>query len=107
MAGLHPLTNLTGIDVILLMVKGASLSVVIIAIGIGAHKLANVLDSSSTIQAVARQPAFGVNRDDRRGIGHKRDSRVIIDIHAGGLCGVQIDDFHSGKSFRSGRLAPS
>ena len=107
MAGLHPLTNLTGIDVILLMVKGASLSVVIIAIGIGAHKLANVLDSSSTIQAVARQPAFGVNRDDRRGIGHKRDSRVIIDIHAGGFGSVEIDDFHSGKSFRSGRLAPS
>ena len=107
MAGLHPLTNLTGIDVIHLVVKRAGLSVVIIAIGVGTHKLANVLDSSSTIQAVARQPAFGVNRDDRRGIGHKRDSRVIIDIHAGGFCGVQIDDFHSGKSFRSGRLAPS
>ena len=107
MAGLHPLTNLTGIDVIHLVVKRASLGVIIIAIGVGAHKLANVLDSSGTIQAVARQPAFGVNRDDGRGIGYKRDSRVIIDIHAGGLCGVQIDDFHSCKSFRSGRLAPS
>ena len=107
MAGLHPLTNLTGIDVIHLVVKRASLGVVIIAIGIGTHKLANVLYSSSTIQAVARQPAFGVNRDNRRGIGNKRDSRVIIDIHAGGFGSVQIDDFHSGKSFRSGRLAPS
>ena len=107
MAGLHPLTNLTGIDVIHLIVKGASLSVVIITIGVGTHKLANVLDSSSTIQAVARQPAFGVNRDDGRGIGNKYNSRVSIDIHAGGLCGVQIDDFHSSKSFRSGRLAPS
>ena len=107
MAGLHPFTNLTGIDVILLMVKSAGLSVVIIAIGVGTHKLANVLDSSSTIQAVARQPTFGINRDDRRGIGHKRDSRVIIDIHAGGFGSVEIDDFHSGKSFRSGRLAPS
>ena len=107
MAGLHPLTNLTGIDVILLIVKGASLSVIIIAIGIGAHKLANVLDSSSTIQAVARQPAFGVNRDNRRGIGNKYDSRVSLDIHAGGFGSVEIDDFHSGKSFRSGRLAPS
>ena len=107
MAGLHPLTNLTGIDVVHLVVKGASLGVIIIAIGVGTHKLANVLDSSSTIQAVARQPTFGVNHDDRRGIGNKYDSRVSIDIHAGGLCGVQIDDFHSGKSFRSGRLAPS
>ena len=107
MAGLHPLTNLTGIDIVHLVIKSASLGVIIIAIGIGTHKLANVLDSSSTIQAVARQPAFGVNRDDRRGIGNKYDSRVSIDIHAGGLCGVQIDDFHSGKSFRSGRLAPS
>ena len=107
MAGLHPLTNLTGIDVIHLVVKGASLSVIIIAIGVGTHKLANVLDSSSAVQAVARQPAVGVNRDDRRRIGHKRDSRVIIDIHAGGFGSVEIDDFHSGKSFRSGRLAPS
>ena len=107
MAGLHPLTNLTGIDVIHLMVKRASLSVVIIAIGVGTHKLANVLDSSSTIQAIARQPAVGVNRDDRRRIGHKRDSGIIIDIHAGGFGSVEIDDFHSGKSFRSGRLAPS
>ena len=107
MAGLHPLTNFTGIDVIHLVVKRTGFGVVIIAIGIGTHKLANVLYSSSTIQAVARQPAFGVNRDNRRRIGHKRDSGIIIDIHAGGLCGVQIDDFHSGKSFRSGRLAPS
>ena len=107
MAGLHPLTNLTGIDVIHLVVKRASLSVVIITIGVGTHKLANVLDSSSTIQAVARQPAFGVNRDDRRGIGNKYDSRVSIDIHAGGFGSVEIDDFHSCKSFRSGRLAPS
>ena len=107
MAGLHPLTNLTGIDVIHLVVKRTGLSVVIIAIGIGTHKLANVLYSSSTIQAVAYQPAFGVNRDDRRGIGNKYDSRVSIDIHAGGFGSVKIDDFHSGKSFRSGRLAPS
>ena len=107
MAGLHPLTNLTGIDIIHLVVKRASLGVVIIAIGVGTHKLANVLDSSGTIQAVARQPAIGVNRDDRRGIGHKRDSGIIIDVHAGGFGSVQIDDFHSGKSFRSGRLAPS
>ena len=107
MAGLHPLTNLTGINVIHLVVKRAGLSVGIIAIGIGAHELANVLDSSSTIQAVARQPAFGVNRDDRRGIGNKRDSGIIVDIHAGGFGSVEIDDFHSGKSFRSGRLAPS
>ena len=107
MAGLNPLTNLTRIDVVHLMVKRAGLSVVIIAIGIGTHKLANVLDSSGTIQAVAYQPAFGVNRDDRRGIGHKRDSRVIIDIHASGFGSVEIDDFHSCKSFRSGRLAPS
>lgn len=107
MAGLHPLTNLTGIDVILLMVKGASLGVVIIALGISPHKLTNVLNGSSAIQTIARQPTVRVNRDDGGRVGNKRNSGIIVDIHAGGFGGVKIDDFHSGKSFRSGRLAPS
>ena len=107
MAGLHPLTNLTGIDVIHLVVKGASLGVVIIATGISPHKLADVLDSGSAIQAVTRQPAVSVNRDDGRGIGNKRNAVIVIENDTGGLGSVKIDDFHSGKSFRSGRLAPS
>lgn len=107
MAGLHPLTNLTGIDVVHLVVKGASLGVVIIAIGVGTHKLADVLDSGSTVQTVARQPTVRVNRDDGGRVGNKRDRGIIVDVHTGGFGSVKIDDFHSGKSFRSGRLAPS
>ena len=107
MAGLHPLTNLTGIDVVLLVVKGASLSVEIVAFGVGTHELANVLDSGRTIQAVARQPPVSVNRDDGRRIGNKRDRHIVIEVDAGGFRGVHVDSFHSSKSFRLGRLAPS
>lgn len=107
MAGLHPLTNLTGIDVVLLVVKGASLGVEIIALGVGAHKLADVLNRGSAIQAITRQPPVSVNRDDGRGIGNKRDAIIVIENDAGGFRGVHVDDFHSSKSFRLGRLAPS
>lgn len=107
MAGLHPLTNLTGIDVVLLVVKGASLSVEIVALGVSPHELANVLNRGSTVQAVTRQPPVGVNRDDGRGIGNKRDAIIVIENDTGGLGGVHVDSFHSSKSFRSGRLAPS
>lgn len=107
MAGLHPLTNLTGIDVVHLVVKGASLGIVIIATGVGTHKLANVLNSGSAVQAVAHQPTVSVNRDDGRRIGNKRNAVIVIENDTGGFGSVKIDDFHSGKSLRSGRLAPS
>ena len=99
MDSLRPVTHLPGIDVVLKVVDNASLGIEIIALGVGTHKLSDMADRSARIKPVTGKPSVSVNGDDGGRVGHKSKTLVVIEIHARGLCGVQIDDFHINKSF--------
>ena len=99
MDSLRPVTHLPGIDVVLKVINNASLSVVIIALGVSAHKLPDMTDCGTGIQSVTGKPSVSVNGDDGGRVGHKSKTLVIVEIHARGLSSVQIDDFHINKSF--------
>ena len=99
MDSLHPVTHLPGIDVVHKVIDNASLGIEIITLGVGTHKLANMLDSSTGIKPITGKPSVSVNGDDGGRVGHKSKTLVVIEIHAGGFGSVEIDDFHINKSF--------
>ena len=70
-----------------------------VGLGVGTHKLSDVTDCSTGIQPVTGKPSISVNSDNRGRLRNKSKTIVIIEIHARGLSGVQINDFHINKSF--------